>query len=165
MVPGLVLAFGLAWIVGSAPGMVVIALLGLVAFATYLLAKWEERRRIGIDEEEYDAAPDGPRFLDIDVAHRLYSREFKELRSFFVRFHQDWEIDAPDDDGIIDLYLEDISADEMAQLRTEMDAFLALGLADEEMREALDLLYCYYTTDWFSNGVNEWVRHVRDRLR
>ena len=46
------------------------------------------------------------------------------------------------------------------ELRKQMDALLALGLSDREMREALDVL----GSEYVPNEATAWVRYVKAKV-
>jgi len=89
--------------------------------------------------------------------------QFPELREFFGGyFHQDWDIDARDDDGVIRLYLREASPEDVAAVRRQLHGLLELGLSEAELADRLysDLGSYYLPTD----GIADWLRSVRERL-
>ena len=64
--------------------------------------------------------------------------EFPALSSFLANyFHEDWVHDYEDDDAAIRSFLEVAFPEQVEEVRTELDAFLALELSEEELEPVL----------------------------
>lgn len=151
VVPVIALGSWIAWEARGVVGAVVVDGLGLLAAGTYFLAIRERRIRPDRSSGVWPRA--------------LPNVDFSELRAFFGSyFHQDWKLDAPDDNGIIRLFLEDASEENVAAVRADIDSLLALGLSEAEMQSAVFWnLGCYYKPG-YGITTTEWIRSVRARL-
>ena len=102
--------------------------------------------------------------LDQALASELEeSDEFEKLRHFFgAYFHQDWDLDADDEDGVIRAYVGHAHLPEhVVELLHEIDKLLAFDLSDYDLREALGLLGSDYDP---SGATNAWLRSLRERV-
>lgn len=155
----------MGWILAIAAGVV------LLAVATYLW-RWRSDRQTmrWLEARQAEAALRNPNMpaLDYATARRLHDdREFDELRQFFGGyFYQHWS-DEYGEDEVVQAYLEDNAhlPEDVDELLEGMDALLALGLDDEELYEALDVLGSYLGWNYFPDGATSaWVRSLREKL-
>jgi CdiI immunity protein len=91
---------------------------------------------------------------------------FPELAQFFgCYFHQDWDIEAADDEGLVRLYLSQEPESSITAARRELDEFLAEDLSEDEL--ATTLLHsfgCYYSPTFFGFTTRRWLERIRDLL-
>jgi hypothetical protein len=94
--------------------------------------------------------------------------ELERLRQFFgAYFHQDWDADAPNADGIIDRFLSDHpNGQELASLAALIDACAETQRGEAELEQALSTeLWCSFVPSSAGLRASEWLRHVSTRLR
>ena len=109
--------------------------------------------------EKLGEAP--PLVLDEQLARSLHDGpEFEEFRDFFGSFHEDWDLDAPDEEGMVSLYLGHASEDDVGRLQAQIDDVLGLGLDDEELSDVFRVVYCNYLPADHA----QWLREMRERL-
>lgn len=90
---------------------------------------------------------------------------FPKLWQFFGGyFHEDWMHDASDPDGIIKLFVNDSSNDELASVRAELNKLLERGLCDTDLDELLTELGCRVYYQALGMSARNWLIHVRGRL-
>lgn len=79
-------------------------------------------------------------------------------------FHEDWQDESGDEDGVVRLYLEytDATPRDVARLLEEMDQLLALGLSDKDLSEALVILGSNYWDR--ESSTSAWLRSLREKL-
>ena len=93
----------------------------------------------------------------------MESDEFQKLRHFFgAYFHQDWDLDADDEDDVIRAYVGHARLPEdVVELLHEIDRLLAFGLSDHDLLEALGVL----GSDYYPSGAtNAWLRALRAKV-
>jgi hypothetical protein len=92
--------------------------------------------------------------------------KFGNLVNFFGGyFHQDWDLDARNYDEVLEMFVKHNPSNEVANVVKELDALLAMGLSDLELRKALteDLLCCYIPP--CEEDLKKWLILVRNTLR
>ena len=94
--------------------------------------------------------------------------QIERLRQLFgAYFHQDWALDAPDPDGIIDCFIADHpNKIELSYLAELVDAYAGSHSDDGELeRSLITELWCQFLPT--STGVlaHDWLAHVSSRLR
>jgi hypothetical protein len=85
------------------------------------------------------------------------------LQQLFGAFHQDWDLDAPTDDGIIARFIADHpSKDELRGLAALIEDFIESYRDDNALKEALlRELWCEYSPV----SARDWLHHVAMTLR
>ena len=94
--------------------------------------------------------------------------EIEQLRQVFgAYFHQDWDLDAPDVDGVIDQFIADQRGRaQLVQLAALVDAYADSFQNDSELARALiNELWCDYLPRTAGTTAREWMQHVATRLR
>jgi len=94
--------------------------------------------------------------------------EIERLRQFFgAYFHQDWSLDAPDADGIIDRFIADApDRATLASLAALIDAFREGQRAEAQLERALHTeLWCEFVPSAAGMRTSAWLQHVSRRLR
>jgi CdiI immunity protein len=79
-------------------------------------------------------------------------------------FHQDWTVDEPTADGIVEKYLSEWPKEEALLALNELDRLL--GQSDNEiwLRGILDEMGCYYNPAGDSLTCAGWLGHVREKM-
>jgi hypothetical protein len=80
-------------------------------------------------------------------------------------FHQDWEYEADDTMGIVDLFVqgEPVLA---PLLPREIDDILATYQSEAELKTlVIDDLGGYYLADWDGGTYRAWLQQIADRVR
>jgi len=97
----------------------------------------------------------------------MNQERYPELVQFFAGyFNQDWDLDAPTADGIIDLFNRTHSLNERAHIAVLIDAFTAEVRDDAALTRAMfDELGCFYTPEADGMSMRSWLQHVSSRLR
>jgi CdiI immunity protein len=97
---------------------------------------------------------------------RVLRDQYPDLFSFFgVRFHQDWDLDARDDSGVIDDFLNEEPGEFIDAVRHEIRALIELDLSESELQEAVWRdLGCYYDPTPSGLSMTQWVQTVAARL-
>ena len=90
--------------------------------------------------------------------------QFPNLYGFLAGyFHQDWYLDDPDAEAVIQRFAKDGSSAELQQVADEITLFLALNLEEEKLKAALlGEFYCYYDPDGIS--CTKWLVRVKEKL-
>ena len=103
--------------------------------------------------------------LDQDLVARLLDGdEFGQFRHFFGGyFHQDMDEEFDDEDDLVRAYVDRKARwpDDVVQLLHAMDKLLALGLSDNDLGEALEVVNSDFSA--FA-GSNAWLRTMRARV-
>jgi CdiI immunity protein len=97
----------------------------------------------------------------------MTSREQDERLSAFLGayFHQDWELDARDPEGVVSQYLASSRPEEAALLAQDVVEFAASHTDDERLdRALLDELGCYYNPNADGMTPREWLGTVSKAL-
>ncbi len=92
----------------------------------------------------------------------------ERLRQFFGGyFHQDWIVDAPEPNQVVQRFLDDESdGQKLTQLARLIEEYAATAKDDESLELALfSELWCYYTPSADGLGAGDWMRHVAGLLR
>jgi len=90
------------------------------------------------------------------------------IKNFFAGyFNQDYDMDAPDEDGVIQNYLRDhTKTQEVRDLIEDIEEYMRDHPDDAELqRLLLDDLGCYYATTADGLTARQWMTHVVDLLR
>lgn len=102
------------------------------------------------------------------VSDAMRPEEIEQLRQLFgAYFHQDWDLDAPDANGIIDRFIAD-QADkaQLTKLAALVDAYAKSYEDDSELERALvGELWCEYLPGAAGTRARDWLWHVAARLR
>jgi hypothetical protein len=76
-------------------------------------------------------------------------------------FHQDWDIEGPTADAVLDVFLADTTEDRLAQACSELDAIVANPENAEQLLDSWGLAYDYTVEGFTTEG---WLTHIRDYL-
>lgn len=112
----------------------------------------------------------GPRQEDVVSLYpdetSKWEDKFPDLYQFFAgRFNQDWDLDAPDDTGVIERFLHEEPPEFVTAARQQLNALIALELPEEELQRVLfQDLGCYYDATHDGGSVTTWARSVAARL-
>jgi hypothetical protein len=95
-----------------------------------------------------------------------WEERYPELSQFFgCNFHQDWDIEAEDDEGLVRLFRNSAQDAHVADARKELDAFLAEELTEDELGTILlGSFYCYYDPSYFGFTNRQWLERIRGFL-
>ena len=90
--------------------------------------------------------------------------DLPHLFQFFAgRFHQDWDVDAEDDDGVIERFLLEEPEDFATAVRIELRSLLDMRLGEDELRRATwEDLGCEYNA--VGSSTRAWLQSVARRL-
>lgn len=92
-------------------------------------------------------------------------KSFPELEQFLGGyFHQDWMHDAPDPEGIIQLFVAHATSEQMAGVRQELNKVLNQQRSDAELQDLLIKLGCYVYLSALGVTAREWLTTVRARI-
>jgi hypothetical protein len=90
---------------------------------------------------------------------------YPALWQFFgCYFHQDWVIEAADDSGLVQLFLDSEPGDEADRVRAELDLLLAGPRTEAETGEILRHLGCDYDPAQTGLSDSDWLQRVRTLL-
>jgi hypothetical protein len=92
----------------------------------------------------------------------------ERLSQFFSGyFHEDWELEADDPSGIIDLYLSQQAArEQQIGVAADLDTLLSSDLSDEAVSKMLfQDLGCYYDPAADGLSARTWLQDVSRRLK
>lgn len=98
----------------------------------------------------------------------MKTEEIERLRQFFgAYFHQDWRLDARDEDGIVDRFVADASDKAtLTSLAALIDAFRESQPDEVQLERALHIeLWCEFVLNEAGISTSAWLRHVSARLR
>ena len=98
----------------------------------------------------------------------MRAENIERLRGFFgAYFHQDWDLDVPNADGIIERFIADQSdMAQLAELAALVDAYAEGHEDDSALEQALvNELWCQYLPSTAGARARDWLRHVAARLR
>ncbi|CAN5525331.1 hypothetical protein BH09ACT7_BH09ACT7_56360 [soil metagenome] len=89
----------------------------------------------------------------------------KDLRRFFgAYFHQDWDVEADDWEGIVDGYANDFRrADLLNRLANEIDELRKARPEPDLKHFLVEIVGVYYAPEPVTHGT--WLGQVADRLR
>jgi hypothetical protein len=76
-------------------------------------------------------------------------------------FHQDWDIEGPTSDAVLDVFLADQTRDGLAAVCSELDAVLANPEDAEQLLDSWGLAYDYTVEGFSAEG---WLKYIRDYL-
>jgi hypothetical protein len=102
------------------------------------------------------------------VFHTMKNDDSEVLRQFFgAYFHQDWSLDAPDADGIVQLFISHHRCkEELSRLALLIDAYASSEGDEAKLERALRTdLWCEYQPSVEGIGAREWLAHVSSLLR
>ncbi len=81
-------------------------------------------------------------------------------------FHEDWQVEAEDPDGIIDLYMSQADRDQRLGVAEGIDALITSDLSDEAISRMLfEELGCYYDPTPDGLSARAWLQQVSHRLK
>lgn len=94
----------------------------------------------------------------------MTDRKLNNLVQFFgAYFHQDWPLDDPTPEAVIERFLKKTPAEEVQKVVGELDELLALSLTEDELRRMLfEELLCYYLPT--ETSVRNWLARLRASL-
>ena len=103
---------------------------------------------------------------DMTADDTLYCERFPDLFQFFAGyFNQDWDLDAPDDDGVIEGFLREEPREFVDAVRREIRAFIGLRLPEDVLQQAVWRdLGCSYDPAADGVSMTQWIRSVSERL-
>jgi hypothetical protein len=76
-------------------------------------------------------------------------------------FHQDWDIEGPTSDAVLDAFLADTTHERLAEVCSELDAVLANPENAEQLLDTWGLRYDYTVEGFSAEG---WLKYIRDYL-
>lgn len=95
--------------------------------------------------------------------------DYPQLRQFFgAYFHQDWDIDAEDADGVVALYVSDDrhTDEQLRAIARQIDEYLENEGSQENISQGLfEKLGCEYLPASSGSNAGEWLTHVANLLR
>lgn len=97
----------------------------------------------------------------------MTSEELEILRQFFgAYFHQDWMMDAPGLDHVVQLFIDDQrTSEELTRLARLIEKYAANDMKDVVLERALVTeLWCYYMPSADGIAVRVWLRHIANLL-
>ena len=97
----------------------------------------------------------------------MTSKELEVLRQFFgAYFHQDWMMDAPEPDHVVQLFIDDQrTSDEPTMLARLIEKYAASVVDDAVLeRGLLTELGCYYMPSADGVAARVWLRHIANLL-
>ena len=93
------------------------------------------------------------------------SDTFPNLQGFCGSyFHQDWGLDDPTAEAVVDRYICDATPEEVQQLASEIATFLRLEMSEKERAAVLDGFGCGYYPPGDGVSYSEWPRQVHKLL-
>ncbi|MCX8156483.1 MAG: contact-dependent growth inhibition system immunity protein [Verrucomicrobiae bacterium] len=94
----------------------------------------------------------------------MTDRKLNNLVQFFgACFHQDWRLDAPTPEAVIERFLDKNPAEEVQKVVVELDELLSLSLPEDELRRMLhEELLCYYLPT--ETPIRNWLAQLRTSL-
>jgi CdiI immunity protein len=81
---------------------------------------------------------------------------------FGAYFNQDWKMDAPTVEAVLERYLNDGPVEDVAKALSELKSLLTLP--EDKIEKTLDLMHCYYYPLGDGRTYREWLNQVADRL-
>jgi hypothetical protein len=89
---------------------------------------------------------------------------FPDLYEFFAGyFHQDWDLEAEDDAGVVRFFKSVAPSERVLEVRRQLEAFLSLGLPEEETQRAVwGSFGCDY--DPGELPMRSWLQRIRREL-
>jgi CdiI immunity protein len=111
----------------------------------------------------------GPRKEDVQgwiEETSTWERQFPDLYQFFGgRFNQDWDLDAPDDSGVIKRFKSEEPPEFVHAVREQLHALIRLELPEDELQTVVWRdLGCYFDPTYDGGSMRAWVLSVADRL-
>ena len=98
-------------------------------------------------------------------ACRLFSDDLPHLSQFLgAYFHQDWDLDDPDEQEVLNRFMRSEGEDRVRAARVELNRLLAMPFDDEELSDIVFRdLGCYYSPTP-NRAMRQWLRSVAERL-
>jgi L-rhamnose isomerase len=94
------------------------------------------------------------------------TRDYELSQFFGCYFNQDFVLDAPTPDGIIDIWKDAATPSERSRLADLIDEFIARPMSEEALEKSLFKdLGCYYNPSADRLTARQWLRHVSNRVR
>ena len=95
----------------------------------------------------------------------MTDRKLNNLVQFFgAYFHQDWRLDDPTPEAVIERFLEKNPPEEVQKVVVELDELLSLSLPEDELRRMLfEEFLCYYLPT--ETSVRNWLAQLRAALK
>ncbi|WP_127960489.1 contact-dependent growth inhibition system immunity protein [Serratia microhaemolytica] len=93
----------------------------------------------------------------------LHFSELEQLLGAY--FHQDWDLDHPDADGVIKFYKQDVDSKTIFSLKQQVLHLIDSDNTDDDLQSLLfEKMGCcyYYPSEWGSS--KEWLKHIIDVL-
>lgn len=103
-----------------------------------------------------------------ELRSAMKTREpWNTIHNFFGGyFNEDYDMDAPDEDAVIQSYLRDHNTKEIRNLIEDIGEYMGVHPDDAELQELLLRdLGCYYNTTSDGLTARQWMTHVVDLLR
>jgi hypothetical protein len=129
------------------------------SYATWPPPGWTPRQ-VTINPPLYEAETDLSRPRAVDELRE----RFPELYQFFGGyFHEDWDLDAEDDAGVVRFFKSLAPSERVLEVRRQLEAFLSLGLPEEETQKAVWHSFgCAY--DPGELPMRSWLQRIRREL-
>jgi|SRR5467141_3468784 len=81
-------------------------------------------------------------------------------------FHQDWDLEAPTPDGVIDVYLREVGSNRALKTADEIDQLLHQARSESQVRDfVLEKTGHGYDPSLEEITAREWLAYVARRLR
>lgn len=97
----------------------------------------------------------------------MTANKFPYLFQFFgAYFHQDWDLEAQEDEGIIRNYLQESSLTAVKQTITEITQLLAMNFSEKRLKKFLiHELGCFYNPTSKGISYQDWLLWIENFIK